>query len=261
MKAEVSVLVPTYRAAGFLERTLESLRSQTVEFDLHISHDDGSSDSQKNIRYLNDLTQKYGAKQVYHQTRQLGWVQNMNWLLSRVETPFFMIMPHDDELAPAYLKTMLTALKLNPKAISAHSDLVWVLPDEQVGIDSSTSIKGDLATRVEKMIRWHFIGFVQRALIRTPQNLKDLYLIENPWFNFACDTLWTLQLALLGEVLHIKQPLYRKHTLKTLHTRPCLGTMTEHFAKPGSSIICTLPNWLRLALMGHFHLKSHLLYK
>jgi glycosyltransferase involved in cell wall biosynthesis len=121
MRPDVTICIPAYAAEQFIDKTLECARSQThsnikisVSVDLSTDH-------------TAELCLKHAGEDpritVHVQQQRLGWSENANFLLDRVDTDFFFLYFHDDFIDPEYVKVLLDALKERPDAVSAHCDL------------------------------------------------------------------------------------------------------------------------------------------
>ena len=81
---------------------------------------DGSSDGGR----CREACEPFAADprfRIVAQPRRLGWVGNCNWLIGRVETPFFALLPHDDLLHERYVERLLGELRSRPRADGAPS--------------------------------------------------------------------------------------------------------------------------------------------
>ncbi len=120
----VTICIPAYCAAKFLPETLGSVFSQTHrEWRLKIGIDPSELDDGRTFAALKPFLADSRLEVKENRTR-LGWAENINELLSGVETPFFAILPHDDLWSPRYLETMLAELRADPDVVLAYCDLV-----------------------------------------------------------------------------------------------------------------------------------------
>ena len=91
---KVDILLATYNGEKYLSEQIESILNQTYkEFNLIIS-DDFSSDRTK------EIIEKYAQKDkriiAFFQERNIGVVANFEFLLKKVENPYFMFADQDD---------------------------------------------------------------------------------------------------------------------------------------------------------------------
>ena len=107
--ASITVCIPAYRSGKYLEKTLRSVQQQThreliVEIGLEPADDDGET------RRICEAFLGDPRFSVVDNPEVLGWAQNIDSLLQRVETPYFTILPHDDAIHPEYLSRLVAAV-------------------------------------------------------------------------------------------------------------------------------------------------------
>lgn len=119
-RPKVSIGVPVYNGARFLERALDSLLAQTFQ-DLEIViSDNASTDETEAIcrRYVGrDPRVRYWRSPV---NRGLVW--NHRRVLAMATGEYFMFAPHDDWFAPEYVERVAAAL-------DAHPDVSYVMAE------------------------------------------------------------------------------------------------------------------------------------
>ncbi len=204
----VSVLIPAYNAQEFIYETLESLNNQIFkDFQIIISID--KSDDETEVVVERWCKQhKLIPTQIFYQEHHLGWVKNINFLLKKCETKYFMMLPHDDLIHKNYLQRMFQYLETHPSACAAYSDI------QGFGtIDSylfQKSITGNKMERMLDFLLYHLSAIAVRGLVNRTV-LSDLtFLNENNFSNIAMDSIWNMQMALMGEVIRIPEILYYK---------------------------------------------------
>ena len=127
---QVTILLAVYNSESLLERTLSSIESQTFTDFVCLIADDVSSDN--SLVVARNFANRDPRFQVYQNKENLGWIGNVNGLLRRVETPYYMIMPHDDAMAPTCLELTVEALRAHPNAVVAFSDVDFHFENEVV---------------------------------------------------------------------------------------------------------------------------------
>lgn len=205
----ITVCIPAYRSSLFIAETLESLQAQTFKnFEAIISIDGNDEETlQKCQVFLKDPRFK-----VIVQEERLGWVQNTNWLLARAEGPFVSILPHDDLIHPYYLEEMIRHLQKHPECALVYCDTAAF--SEESGFHQfyfiQPSLKGSQQDRMLGYLTHNFecVGF--RSLIQ--KKALDLagFLENNPFQDFAADTLWLGKMAKQGELHRLPYFLCRK---------------------------------------------------
>lgn len=120
-KPEVSILIPAYQAEGFIDRTLLLARGQTyARVSILVSVDDGDDNTADVVkRHM----QEDSRIRLFEQSKRLGWARNVNFLLARVDAPYFFLYFHDDVILPQYTARLLAALQANPESASVHCDM------------------------------------------------------------------------------------------------------------------------------------------
>lgn len=108
---KVSVLIPTYNYAGYLDEAIQSVLNQTfTDFELIIV-DDQSKDNTDEIvaKYLNDPRVSY-----YKNPANLGLVGNFNQSLEYANGEYIKYLLADDKLHPTLLEKFVAVMDSNP---------------------------------------------------------------------------------------------------------------------------------------------------
>jgi len=209
-KPSVSVLVTAFHAQAFICETLDSLNMQVFkDFQLLISVDKSDDDTELVIKkWCQD--HKNISTQIFCQTHRLGWIKNINFLLKKCQTKYFMLLPHDDLLHETYLQKMVQCLKMNPYACTAFSDIQCFDSRSKKQIITENSIKGNRLERALEFLINHFPAVAFRGLVNKDVISDFKLLPENDCSNFAIDTVWVLQMTLKGELIRVPEILYDK---------------------------------------------------
>jgi len=208
----VSICLPTCDSASFVARMLDSILSQTLEDFECIVSDDASSDATV------EICRRFAANdpriKVHRHPHRLGWVGNVNRALELASGKYLMIAPHDDELAPDYLRSLVAALEANPRAAVAFSDIEVLYPEGDREVLSYRALDG-LASPVERGRRivahggaWHipYRGVVPSKVYKKVGGLRKHRAGE-----FSADRPWILGLAIAGEFERVAGVLYTKY--------------------------------------------------
>jgi alpha-1,3-rhamnosyltransferase len=122
--SEISVLVPSYNHAPFVEQTLRSIFSQTLKPEKLLVIDDGSKDESVGIieRVLQDCP--FEAEFIFRENR--GLCATLNEGFARTDGEFFAYISSDDVWLPTFLEKRIEPLKKRPQAVLAygHSYLI-----------------------------------------------------------------------------------------------------------------------------------------
>ena len=200
---KVTICVPVFNGESFVEQTLESISRQTyIDIEVLISVDASTDNSLEICRRHN------ASYQVFEQATNLGWVKNCNFLLKKVGTQFFCIIPHDDIISETYVEELMGAAQENPQASVVYSDIKCIGLNE--GVIIQEAVTRDRLERMLSLMRGHFAAVAFRGLVNTCGMGEIPLLREDVSEGFACDTLWMFELAYYGELLRLPRELYIK---------------------------------------------------
>jgi hypothetical protein len=220
--AGVSVLIPAYRPAH-LPRTLDSLAAQSLPATaVHVSLDYAPDFELSALPALAGL-------RVHRQAQRLGWVGNVNGLLARVDTPFFIVLAHDDCLSPEFLADCTAALRETPQAVVAHGQcLHYGIREGEVAF--TEAIRGTPFARVMAFLDRgpHLAELGWRGVVRSSALEAGVHLRCARSDGQFSNTLWALELLTLGESIALQQVHYAKHT------DPVLG-LSRQFHRRGTA--------------------------
>lgn len=148
----VSVVVPSYNHAKYIERTLRSIFAQTLHPRELVVIDDGSMDGSPDIieRILQDAP--FPAELVFRPNRGLS--ATLNEGLSRLQTPdsglltsYFAYLGSDDIWLPKFLEKRIALLENCPNAVLAYGNAYSIDADERIidcSVDWATYADGDV---------------------------------------------------------------------------------------------------------------------
>jgi len=126
----VSIGMPVYNGARYLEEAVHSLLRQTErDFTLLIS-DNSSTDETPRI-----CARLVGADPRVTYVRQavnIGVVRNFNYVFEAAQSPYFMWAAHDDLWAPEFLARCLGLLEDDPEAVAAFSSIRRIGPNAEI---------------------------------------------------------------------------------------------------------------------------------
>lgn len=211
---KIDILMATYNGEKYIKEQIESILSQTYKnFNLIIS-DDASTD--KTLEILKQYEQKDNRIIVYSQEKNLGIVENFEFLLKKVENEFFMLADQDD---------------------------IWDVDKVEISYDKMEAENADLVYSnlavVDKNLNilsnsyWKLKGFDKK--VKKYNNFESLYLnnyitgctmlCKSKWIDkilplpkeseFVIHDYWiALIVSMNGRLSFIEQPLikYRQHT-------------------------------------------------
>lgn len=116
--ASISVIMPTFKQANFIQRALDSLCAQSLTAWELLIVDDGSPDE----TYAAVQPHLADRRISYHRLeRNLGLGAALNQGLERAQAPYIAYLPSDDVYYAAHLESLLDCLSSNPAAVLAFS--------------------------------------------------------------------------------------------------------------------------------------------
>jgi glycosyltransferase involved in cell wall biosynthesis len=115
----VSVCIPTFNQASYIEKAIRSALNQTYPpFEIIVS-DDCSTDNTSEI--LQSLSAEIQLLKVIRQPINLGISKNTDYCLKAASGNFILRLDSDDYLLPDYILKLANLLQSNPEAGYAHA--------------------------------------------------------------------------------------------------------------------------------------------
>jgi glycosyltransferase involved in cell wall biosynthesis len=102
----VTVLLPVYNQVDFIEQAINSVLQQTIIDKIQLMiFDDNSQDGSSEI--IDRFKVEYpDTIQVFRNSKNLGWIGNHNFAMSKVVTPYFLFNNGDDFFDPDYVEVL-----------------------------------------------------------------------------------------------------------------------------------------------------------
>ena len=124
-KPEVQIIIPTYRALGFVKKAVESIVQWTVwPYRLWIA-DDWSNQPEMNT-YYDHLTNRQMVHQVVRATRRRGFGDLCNWTVNQiVEGDYICLFNSDVEAMPGWLTAMMERMMSDDKIGIVGAKLIY----------------------------------------------------------------------------------------------------------------------------------------
>lgn len=105
----VSIGLPVYNGAAFLERALKSLVEQSyTALEIIISNNASTDDT---AAIASAFAAQHSNIRVINQTENLGAVENFRFVLHEAKGSYFMWAAHDDQWAPDFVQTLVDGLE------------------------------------------------------------------------------------------------------------------------------------------------------
>lgn len=237
----VSLGLPVYNGAAYLEEAISSILHQThSDFELIISDNGSTDDTERICRRHAEEDQRvtYHRQPVNH-----GASFNFRFVAERARAPLFKWATHDDVLEPRYLERCVAVLQSDPKVVLCHTTMAEI---DEHGEITGHSPPRELAANPETRAR--FADVVLRAgetyhslgVVRTPVLWRTPMLAP-----FASSDIPLLaELALYGRFHEIIEPLYRRreHPGQSTRAHPRARYRAAWF-DPRFAGAITYPGW------------------
>jgi glycosyltransferase involved in cell wall biosynthesis len=185
-KREVSVCLPIYNQIEYVDQCVQSVLNQT-RFDIieFIIVDDVSTDGTW------ELLQKYAQNnpqiRLFQNSQNLGWIENFNSCINKINTPYFLFLFGDDMLSPNLIE------KLN-RITQIHNDKDAIFFNTLVTRNGKQSGKIIFPnTRTGKLLR----AKPSAVLLKTKFIKKNNIIITKN----GTDWVFILQIIQLGETI------------------------------------------------------------
>jgi glycosyltransferase involved in cell wall biosynthesis len=220
MPRSVTIGVPVYRGKLFLEESLSSILNQTYDdFAVIISVDEPEPESEAICsKFLKD-----SRFRMVIQPHRLGWMGNMNWLMSQVQTEFWHLQEQDDVIDPRFLEVLVEYARANPTVATVYSD-IRLFGTQDVSIVQQSLIGSPFLRQMTLLHERHqgvaLVGLSRAEAMRATGGIPG-----NEVENFLAETAWIAGIARWGELHRLPGELFRKrihgeNTLLTWFTWP-----------------------------------------
>ncbi len=205
----VSIIIPTYNGAHYIEETIESVLAQTYKDYEIIIIDDGSTDNTNKVlgKYKNKI--KY-----FYQKHSGGYLAKVrNFAISNSEGKYIAFLDNDDLWLKEKLEIQTTYMEKHKNISLSYTDIYYFgdyVPRELNGKSQFEVRTMNPGTYFEQLFEFNFIP-VSTVLVRK-ECLKHVGLFDES-IKYASDhDLW-LRIAAKYKVGEIDKPLakYRMH--------------------------------------------------
>jgi glycosyltransferase involved in cell wall biosynthesis len=200
----VTICIPAWRAEDFIERTLRCALEQThAKLRILVSVDYCEDAT---VPICETLARADSRIEVFPQRERLGWAGNVNFLLERVQSPFFFLYFHDDIVLPPYTERLLKALRKRPDAMSAHCDMGHFGASNQVSI--GCTYNGSAARRLATFLVAPERGSPLRSLTRSEILSEKLRMPTTAAGGFWANEPYLMRLLAAGPAVRVPKVLY-----------------------------------------------------
>ncbi|MBD3779507.1 MAG: glycosyltransferase family 2 protein [Micrococcales bacterium] len=241
---QVSVGVPVYNGALYLDQALAALRDQDLRDIEVVVADNGSTDDTPHI------AREYAASdprfRYVRSPRNLGVARNFNRTLALARAPLFMWHAADDVAAPGHLAACHAALAAQPRAdiafprvtlVDAEGEVVGHMDDEDLTFAGLTP-----AARVDLLLRRSVYQSIAWGGVHRTDALRALG--GHPLF-FGGDIVLAMRSALRGEWAVVPERLFacRRHAHQNSKAVGADPLVQVRSYDPGFSRPVAFPQW------------------
>jgi len=200
----VTICIPAWRAEEFIERTLNCALAQThakLRILVSVDHCEDAT-----VPICEKFARADSRIEVFPQKERLGWAGNVNFLLERIQSPFFFLYFHDDIVLPPYTERLLKVLRKRPDAISAHCDMGHFGASDRVSIGCTYA--GSAARRLATFLVAPERGSPLRSLTRSDILGGGLRMPTAAVGGFWANEPYLMRLLAGGPALRVPEVLY-----------------------------------------------------
>lgn len=207
---DVTICIPAYQAATFIDRTLRCAQGQTYAGVRILVAVDWSTDNTADI--CQQFQRADRRIEIIQHRERLGWCGNVNSLLERVDTPFFTLYFHDDLILPQYCEELRNALLHYPEAASASCDFLnFGLTDR---LAPAHTFDGSAAKRILTLWTTYPRGQFLRSMIRRDRVGPDYRLPPETENGFTSGSVLQTRMIAAGLAVSVPETLYLRWARK-----------------------------------------------
>lgn len=211
---QIDILLATYNGEKYLKEQLDSILMQTYSNFRLIISDDCSKDKTRDI--LKEYEQKDNRIKVYYQDKNLGYVKNFEFLLTKVENEIYALSDQDDVWLNNKIEKTYNKLK------ETNSDLIFtdleVVDENLKTIFESFNDYMLLSRKIKKYQDSYKMQYLYNCitgctLISKKSFIKNIIPIPTESKYVIHDTWIGLIVALQGKITYLDEKTikYRQH--------------------------------------------------
>lgn len=197
MAPTLTIGMPVYNGAQFIEQALAALLGQTYRNFVVFVSDNVSTDGAWEI--LQKWAERDDRIVLHRQESNIGALANFRYVLDHAQSEYFMWHAHDDWLEPNYLEELIDIITREPRCTLACGTIQRVMPD---GTPTRNGLRlfPDLAGRSRlgrvKKLLWFAQGPWLYGLFRAEDLRRAQAIQEEFGYAWAGDRLTLLQFIL-----------------------------------------------------------------
>ena len=234
----VSIILPAFNAADYLEATIRSALAQTfTDFELLLLDNASTDDTPAVAATFSDPRLKYRRNPT-----NIGFAGNVELGRSLANATYTVVFNADDIWEPTYLAKAVALLEANPGLAFMHAHITLIDENGRGFGDAVTQWRPSTPGQ-EAFLNCFNAGFSSPTMLMRSGILRSVPPLPTgePWGAFA-DTWLFLQLCLRGDVGFIAEPLmrYRVHPTSMMSESyangsfllNCFATVNDAFTWP-----------------------------
>lgn len=206
----VSVLVPVYNTAEYIEETLLSIISQDYQNIEILVSDDASKDC--SVEVVEKLRRIYPSKiHLFKNEQNVGVAANMNKLLSKVTGEYICLFAGDDVMLPGKISKQVSVMQGNPDVVMTYHPVeIFQTETGRTLQISGSSRRNDTNSAADIIKKLGISGGGMSIMLRRdavpPEGFNESLKFVNDW-------LFQIDVAARGSVLKLDEVLckYRKY--------------------------------------------------
>jgi glycosyltransferase involved in cell wall biosynthesis len=227
----VTIGMPLYNGAKYLELALRSILSQTyTDFELLISDNASTDDSEAICRRYAEMDPRISYSR---NPRNLGAAANYNRVIHLARGRYFRHAAHDDILAPTNIERCVEVLDSVPDVVLVYPRMIIIDADGNETETREHSLELDDARPNERLAKFGFLCDENSmcdpvfGLFRTKElretNLLGAYI--------SADMILLAEMALRGRVVEVPEYLFyeRLHASGSVQSNPTLDDRAAWF--------------------------------
>ncbi len=230
MEPLVSVCIPAYNNAAYIKETIDSILNQTYSnLELIICDDNSKDDTVSVIEKIKDDRIK-----LYKNEKNLGMSGNWNNCLGKCKGEFIKLICADDMLTKDCLEKEVGALREHPTAVLAESDTrLFDLNGKTKGFyrryKTSGLTDGKKIARAGLFVKNYFGAPLANTFRREAFEKTGGF---DSWYTYILDYDFWVQLACMGDVYIIHEPLNYFRVRNDSNTGDVMaGDKTQEYVK------------------------------
>jgi hypothetical protein len=203
---DVTLCIPAWQAADFIDRTLRCARDQTYGALRILVSVDRCEDGTEEICRRHAREDR--RVEVHAHRERLGWARNANFLLDRSGTEFAGIYFHDDVIDRTYVERLVAALRERPDAASAHCDVAHFGGGERPA--AGHAYEGPAWQRLLAHLVVEQKGALERSMLRAELTEGLVRVSTGPLAGAFAQHPFMMRMVAAGPALRVPEALYRR---------------------------------------------------